>query len=126
MSSPEPDPAPTWTFVTNHAAVLLSIARDPQLRLRDVADRVGITERAAQRIVRDLVDEGYVDRRRVGRRNVYSVVPNRRMRHRVVRHHQVDALLRVLTPYVVHAQDGDASSISKSTDAPVDVNSSIS
>ncbi len=61
-----------------------------------MAERVGITERAAQRIVRDLVDEGYVERRRVGRRNVYAVVPSRQMRHRVVRHHQVGALLRVL------------------------------
>ncbi|TMK69554.1 MAG: winged helix-turn-helix transcriptional regulator [Actinobacteria bacterium] len=104
MSSPATDKTaspPGWTFVTNHAAVLLSIARDPEIRLRDVAERVGITERAAQRIVRDLVEEGYVERRRVGRRNVYSVVPNRQMRHRVVRHHQVGALLRVLAPYAV-------------------------
>ena|SRR5438874_1008573 len=101
MSSPSTESASTWTFVTNHAAVLLCIARDPEIRLRDVAERVGITERAAQRIVRDLVDEGYVERRRVGRRNVYAVVPNRQLRHPVVRHHQVGALLRVLTPYVV-------------------------
>ena len=101
MSSPSTESTSTWTFVTNHAAVLLCIARDPEIRLRDVAERVGITERAAQRIVRDLVDEGYVERRRVGRRNVYAVVPNRQLRHPVVRHHQVGALLRVLTPYVV-------------------------
>lgn len=101
MSSPPTQTATTWTFVTNHAAVLLCIARDPEIRLRDVAERVGITERAAQRIVRDLVDEGYVERRRVGRRNVYAVVPHRRMRHPVVRHHEVGALLRVLAPYAV-------------------------
>ena len=86
----------TWTFVTNHAAVLLCLARDPELRLRDLADEVGITERAAQRIVGDLVEEGYLERRRVGRRNVYAVRPHQHMRHRVVRHHEIDALLSVL------------------------------
>jgi DNA-binding Lrp family transcriptional regulator len=102
MSSPPIEPSTTtWTFVTNHAAVLLCIARDPEIRLRDVAQRVGITERAAQRIVRDLVEEGYVERRRVGRRNTYAVVPDRRMRHPVVRHHEVGALLRVLAPYAI-------------------------
>ena len=49
-----------WTFLTNHAHALLSIARDPGLRLRDVAEQVGVTERAAQRIVSDLVDAGYL------------------------------------------------------------------
>ena len=60
----------SWTFVTNHAAVLLCVASDPEIRMRDIADRVGITERAAQRIVADLFDESYVTRRRGGRRNV--------------------------------------------------------
>jgi DNA-binding MarR family transcriptional regulator len=82
--------------VTNHAAVLLCIARDPELRLRDLADEVGITERAAQRIVRDLVEAGYLERRRVGRRNVYAVRPHQHMRHRVVQHHEIDSLLSVL------------------------------
>jgi DNA-binding MarR family transcriptional regulator len=89
-------PPATWTFVTNHAAVLLCIARDPESRLRDIAERVGITERAAQRIVRDLVDEGYLERRRVGRRNLYTIRPRRHMRHQVVRHHLIGDLLRVL------------------------------
>jgi DNA-binding MarR family transcriptional regulator len=96
MSRSHKSSAAPWTFVTNHAAVLLSIARDPEARLRDIAERVGITERAAQRILRDLVDGGYVERRRVGRRNVYAVRPQQYMRHQVVRHHQIGALLAVL------------------------------
>jgi predicted transcriptional regulator len=63
----------TWTFITNHARVLLVITRDPRVRLRDIASELDITERAAQRIVTELVDEGYLDRRREGRRNVYEV-----------------------------------------------------
>ena len=69
MSSNE-HPTP-WTFLTNHTQVLLRIAQDPDVRLSDVAQIVGITERAAQRIVADLVDADIIDRRRVGRRNHY-------------------------------------------------------
>ena len=95
MSS-TPSPARSWTFVTNHAAVLLCLASDHEIRTRDIADRVGITERAAQRIVADLVAEGYVTRRRVGRRNVYEVEPARLMRHRLARHRQVGAFLELM------------------------------
>jgi hypothetical protein len=63
----------SWTFVTNHAQVLFCLLQEPTVRLRDVAERVGITERAAQSIVADLVAEGYVSRTRVGRRNTYQV-----------------------------------------------------
>jgi hypothetical protein len=66
-------PRSNWTFLTNHTHVLLCITRDPTIRLRDVATMVGITERAAQSIVADLVGEGYLTRSRVGRRNVYDV-----------------------------------------------------
>lgn len=85
-----------WTFLTNHAHVLLCIARDPGIRLRDLAMRVGITERAAQRIVSDLVKEGYLIRHRVGRRNHYEVCSTRHLRHPVERHRQVSALLALL------------------------------
>ena len=64
---------PEWKFLTNYGLALLCIAGDPGVRLRDVADRVGITERAAHRIVSALVDSGYVTRERVGRRNSYEV-----------------------------------------------------
>jgi DNA-binding IclR family transcriptional regulator len=64
---------PSWAFLTNHGNVLLCIDQDPEIRLRDVAVRVGITERAAQSIVADLVHAGYLSRERVGRRNRYGV-----------------------------------------------------
>jgi DNA-binding MarR family transcriptional regulator len=96
MSSASSSPSGSWTFVTNHAAVLLCLARDPEIRMRDVAHRVGITERAAQRIVADLVEEGYVVRRRVGRRNVYEVEPGRAMRHRLARHREIGDFLDLM------------------------------
>jgi DNA-binding MarR family transcriptional regulator len=61
-----------WRFVTNHTQVLLCIARDPETRLRDIAESVGITERAVQRIVADLVEGGFLTRERVGRRSRLS------------------------------------------------------
>jgi predicted ArsR family transcriptional regulator len=64
---------PTWFFLTNHANVLLTVARDGEARTRDIAERVGITERGAQRILGDLIAEGYVSKIKVGRRNRYTV-----------------------------------------------------
>ncbi len=86
-----------WTFLTNHAHVLLCVARDPDIRLRDVADFVGITERAAQRIVADLVEAGYLDRTREGRRNSYQLNPNIPLRHPLDREHAIGDILEVLT-----------------------------
>jgi DNA-binding Lrp family transcriptional regulator len=71
----------TWTFLSNHLHVLVCMARDPTIRLRDVASQVGITERAAQSILADLVDAGYVTRVRVGRRNQYDVHSELPLRH---------------------------------------------
>ena len=62
-----------FSFLTNHGAVLLCIAEDPKARMRDIAATVDITERAAQRIVADLIDTGYIERTRAGRRNNYTV-----------------------------------------------------
>jgi hypothetical protein len=67
-----------WRFLTNHSAVLLRIAHDPDIRLADVANDIGISQRAAQMILRDLVAGGFVTRRRVGRRNTYQVHASRR------------------------------------------------
>ena len=64
---------PDWKFLTNYGLALLCIAGDPGVRLRDIADQLDITERAAHRIVSGLVDSGYVARERVGRRNSYEV-----------------------------------------------------
>lgn len=70
-----------WTFLSNHGHVLVCLARDPDVRMRDVAASVGITERAVQQIVRDLVDEAYVEKEKVGRRNRYRVVRSAHFRH---------------------------------------------
>lgn len=87
---------PTWTFLTNHAHVLLTIGARPDARIRDLADHIGITERAAQRIVGDLVREGYLKVQRVGRRNHYTVVTKGKFRHPSMRDHQIGELLSVL------------------------------
>jgi predicted DNA-binding transcriptional regulator len=90
-----------WTFLTNHAHVLLCIASDPEMRLRDVASRVGITERAAQRIVADLVNEGYLTRTRLGRRNQYVVHGDRPFRHPIEGDREIGSLVNLLTPAAV-------------------------
>jgi hypothetical protein len=69
---PAPE-SPNWSFLTNHAQVLLCIAHDPGIRLREIGDTVGITERAAHRIVSELASAGYVSRERHGRRNRYTI-----------------------------------------------------
>ncbi|MDX6592464.1 MAG: hypothetical protein QOJ13_1660 [Gaiellales bacterium] len=86
-----------WTFLTNYGHVLLCIAGDPGVRLRDIAARVGITERAAQRIVTDLVDSGYISRTRVGRRNVYEVHHDQPLRHELIEDRDVGEFLTVLS-----------------------------
>ena len=88
----------TWTFLTNHAHVLLCLVGDPELRLRDLAERVGITERATQRIVAELADGGYLERTRVGRRNVYTVHLGLPLRHPLERAHTVGELLGHIAP----------------------------
>src|SRR5512133_2154893 len=90
-------PAPArWDFLTNHAHVLVCVAHDPGIRLRDIAAAVGITERAAHRILSELVDEGYVLRERHGRRNRYKVKPELPLRHPLVQDREVGDLLDVL------------------------------
>jgi DNA-binding MarR family transcriptional regulator len=87
---------PSWDFLTNHAHVLVCVARDPGIRLRDVASAVGITERAAHRIVSELVEEGYLLRERQGRRNRYQVKTKLPLRHPLAEEHEVGDLLEVL------------------------------
>jgi hypothetical protein len=86
-----------WDFLTNHAHVLLSVSQDPGIRLRDIAAAVGITERAAHRILSELVEEGYVLRERHGRRNRYKVKPELPLRHPLVQEREVGDLLNVLS-----------------------------
>ena len=87
----------SWTFLTNHAHVLLAVARDPTVRLRDVAESIGITERAAQAIVADLEAEGYLRRERVGRRNEYTVNGSGRFRHPAEADRRIGDLLKLFT-----------------------------
>ena len=93
----DPIENPNWTFLTNHSHVLLCIAENPDIRLRDVAAKVGITERAVQRIVAELEEAGYLTHEKVGRRNHYQVHADLKLRHPLENHLEVGALIRVLT-----------------------------
>jgi len=85
-----------WTFLTNHALVLLQIWRSPEVSVRTIAERVEITERATFRILAELVAAGYVSRRRVGRNNIYFVHRELRMRHPQTAHVGIEKLLESL------------------------------
>lgn len=85
-----------WTFLTNHARVLLCIAEDPGVRLAEMASRVGLTERGTQRILADLVERGYVSRVRTGRRNSYEVHLEMPLRHPANEMLRVAALLSLI------------------------------
>ncbi len=87
-----------WTFLTNHSHVLFCLASNPELRLREVADMVGITERAVQRIVADLEEGGILTRIRDGRRNRYEIHPELPLRHPIESHRTVSDLLTLLEP----------------------------
>ncbi|HEX5751696.1 MAG TPA: winged helix-turn-helix domain-containing protein [Archangium sp.] len=96
-SRPVKEPAPVaWTFLTNHAHVLLCLARTPDARMREVADEVGITERAVQRIVSELEEAGYLRRTKEGRRNTYSVRADLPLRHPIESHRTVASLLALV------------------------------
>ena len=88
---------PGWTFLTNHAHVLVCLTRDPGERLRDVASQVGITERAVQKIVMELEAGGVLTRTRVGRRNSYQIHRNQHLRHPVENSKTIGELLRMAT-----------------------------
>src|SRR5579859_4216430 len=92
-----PDTAPGWTLLTNHAQVLVCIARDPGIRLRDIGERVGITERAAHRIIVELADAGYIARERIGRRNQYTINAHFPLPDPIAREQNVGELLAILT-----------------------------
>jgi hypothetical protein len=90
------DRMPGWSFLTNHAQVLLSIAHDPEIRLREIGAAVGITERAAHRIVVELAEAGYISRERRGRRNRYTIEPNLPLPEPLARDQRIGDLLAVL------------------------------
>jgi DNA-binding Lrp family transcriptional regulator len=85
----------SWTFFTNHAHVLFVISEDPDMRLRDVAERVGITERATQRIVAELEQCGFLEHEKIGRRNRYHIVRDINLRHPIEAHLGVNELLQL-------------------------------
>lgn len=86
----------SWTFLTNHAHVLVCIAENPDIRGREIANEVGISERAVQGIISDLVEAGYVVREREGRRNHYTINPEGGLRHPLEEDHTVGELLTML------------------------------
>jgi hypothetical protein len=92
FSDPQLD-VPAWTFLTNHAHVLIAIARDPELRQRDIAHVVGITPGAVVRILHDLEENGYVTSERIGRRNRYQINTDVTLRHPLEANHSIGDLL---------------------------------
>ncbi|MCM2372285.1 helix-turn-helix transcriptional regulator [Aporhodopirellula aestuarii] len=89
-------PAARWTFLTNHAHVLIALDANPDLVLREVAVQVGITERAVQRIVQDLEEEGFIRREKVGRKNHYEVLSDQTLRHPIEAHRTIGDLLQLI------------------------------
>lgn len=87
---------PTWTFLSNHGHVLMCLAADPDARLRDIAERVGVTERTVFGIVENLEQAGIVVREKVGRRNTYRIDRSRHLRHEIEASHTVGDLIDLL------------------------------
>lgn len=97
LRSPRNDqPVARWTFLTNHAHVLILLSRNPSMVLREVALQVGITERAVQRIIADLESEQYIQREKVGRQNRYRILRDLHLRHPVEAHRTIGELLRLI------------------------------
>lgn len=88
---------PRWTFLTSHASVLIEVAREPHATVRQIAERAGLTERQAHRVLADLVTAGYLQRERVGRRNHYRVDEELPMRLPSVSHRRIGELLEALS-----------------------------
>lgn len=89
-------PAPGWNFLSNHAHTLICLAKNPRVRMRDVANSVGITERAAMRIVAHLEDAGILTRHKEGRRNCYEIHEKQRLRHPLESHCSIGSLLSLV------------------------------
>ena len=87
-----------WRFLSNHGQALVCVARDPSIRLRDIAAKLDVTERTAHRIVDDLVRDGYLIRQRQGNRNHYEVRPEKPMQDSLLEEHWIGEFLTVLLP----------------------------
>lgn len=90
-------PNGNWTFLSNHGHVLVLLGKKPESLIREIADGVGITERAVQGIIADLENEGYISVERVGRRNLYRVNRKSKFRHPAEAHRSIDSLLKIFT-----------------------------
>jgi len=111
------DGTPGWSFLTNHAQVLLCIAHDPGLRLREIGEAVGITERAAHRIVAELAAAGYISRRRNGRRNHYTIKSHLPLPDPLAREQKLGDLLAILARQPLAETDGQPDADSEGGDA---------
>jgi DNA-binding transcriptional regulator PaaX len=96
MTSPSPE-IPSWTFLTNHGHVMVCIAQQPDIRLSEIGQKVGIGERAVHRIVHELIEAGYLTSTKVGRRNVYQLDLERPLRHPLESSHRLGAILDPLS-----------------------------
>jgi predicted transcriptional regulator len=113
-----PDDRPTWTFLTQHARVLILIARDPGIRLRDVAAACDITERTVQGIVADLEAAGYLTHTREGRRNRYQVIPGTTFRHPAEAGRQIAGLLALVNGESILEQEQQEPALAAGRAAP--------
>jgi predicted transcriptional regulator len=112
---------PTWRFLTNHGNTLLYIARDPDARARDIAEHVGITERAAQRIIAELIAEGYIEKTKNGRRNHYTINRHGHLRHPAFQDIEIGAVIDVFhNDHESHAENAGAAAaaVGRGTAAP--------
>ncbi|MGW1493234.1 helix-turn-helix transcriptional regulator [Streptomyces sp. NPDC002402] len=104
-------PRTTWTFLTSHARVLSAISRDPWIRVRDLARRLGLTERTVQAVVSDLESAGYLTHTREGRRNRYHLIGGR-FRHPAEEHRDIAPLLEI---FEAPAPDGGQGNVTAQT-----------
>lgn len=95
-SAKQDEAASRWTFLTNHAHVLILLSKQPTLVLREVAVRVGITERAVQRIIADLERDGFLEREKVGRQNAYRIRPQQPLRHPIEAHRSIGDIIDLI------------------------------
>lgn len=88
--------ASSWTFLTNHAHVLLCLAKSPATRIRDLATEIGITERAVQHILTELSDSGYIERFRAGRSNTYTIDTSKHLKHPIESERTILDLIKLI------------------------------
>ncbi|QDT72040.1 helix-turn-helix transcriptional regulator [Lacipirellula limnantheis] len=87
---------PSWTFLTNHAHAIILLSQEPSIILREVAVRIGITERAVQRIIAELEEAGYIEKHKVGRQNHYRILASQPLRHPIENHRTIGDLLDLI------------------------------